>query len=121
SIPCAFRKHVCFVENINFVLRFERKRVHILRKRPNVIDASIGCGVYFIQVLFTRTKLTREDACDGSFPKTARTCKKVCMSNLLGLNLFLKWLRDLVLSHDFTELLRAVCAIQRLVCHEVDF
>ena len=53
-VESAFRKHVHFVDDINFIARLHGRITHAIDNLAHVINASVGCGIHLDHVNMAR-------------------------------------------------------------------
>ena len=114
-IPRLFCEHVRLIDDVAFVGTLERHGVDSFTKLAHLVDTTIRCGIYLIQIFFGDTELARKDAGNGRLPCSTSTVEKIRMPYLLVLDGRLQRVRHMILPTHRTPLLRPVCAIECLM------
>jgi hypothetical protein len=134
------RKHVHFVDQINFVATFCRGVSHVVAQLAHVLHAVIARAVDlddvkavacrdFAAVVANSARLhgwagtvkaverLRQNACRRSFPDAARADEKICVCEAILLDRILQRLRDMILSDQIVERLRSILSRENLIAH----
>ena len=137
-VPCAFREHVHFVNNIDFIFGGDRKMEHVLADLPCLVHLCVGRGVDFndVHIGFIRDGLAGgaftagftvngmfavERFCKNSrrcgFSDSARSHEKVGMRNPSGPHGILQRSCNMLLTDHVGKPLRTPLSGCYLICH----
>ena len=119
GVEGAFREHVNFVDDVDFIFPFRGGDGGFFAEVADVVDAGVTGGVDFDDVevrifefVFEAVNFVSEDAGDGSFAAAARAGEEVAVRSFAGFEGGFERLCDLVLTNDFVEFFRAIFAIE---------